>query len=305
MSSLEVNAPIKFQIHTTDVNLPIRIPARQTSEVMSNQYFAINLRLICDRYQSVAQVCRSMQMNRQQFNKYLSGKIYPSRHNLQRVCEFFKLSEEQLNLEPLLFRELVAETFRPSSEAGDSEIEKVIDTLPSSGDALSRYTGFYYSHFHGLGFPGHLVRSLVHVFRHGDAYYTRNIEHLWDKGKKNSQRNRFKYKGTAFYLGDRIFITEVETLTKRAICHTILFPSYRNIVDRLSGITMGVGSMNSHMPSATRVEFQFLGKQVDLKQALRGCGIFDLGSDQIDSEIRDRINNDMDDSSFLLTARDF
>ena len=272
---------------------------------MPNQNFAVNLRLICGQYRSVAHVCRSMEMNRQQFNKYLSGKIYPSRHNLSRVCRFFKLSEEQLNLEPEAFGRVVEESFQREVDPASSEIEKVIETLPGSTEALARYEGYYYSHFHALGFPGHLVRSLVHIYRYKDRFYSNNIEHLWDKEKSGPHRNRFKYKGVVLYLGDRIFITEVETLTKTAVCHTILFPSYRNIVETLSGITTGVGSINSHMPKATRVEYQFLGKQVDRREALRGCGIFDLESNQIDSNIRERINNEMTDQEFMLTARDY
>jgi hypothetical protein len=274
-------------------------------DVTSNQNFAVNLRSICDQYRSVAHVCRSLEMNRQQFNKYLSGKIYPSKHNLSRVCQFFKLTEDQLNLEPGDFGQVVAESFQSEADAGISEIEKTLESLPSSLEALARYEGFYYSHFHALGFPGHLVRSLVHIYRHQDRFYTRNTEHLWNKEKDDSHRHRFKYKGVALYLGDRIFITEIEMLTKSAVCHTILFPSYRNVVDTLSGITTGVGSINSHMPKATRVEYQFLGKQVELKETLRGCGIFDLDSELIDSEIRERINNEMTDQEFMLTARDF
>ncbi|RLA10653.1 MAG: hypothetical protein DRQ59_11455 [Gammaproteobacteria bacterium] len=272
---------------------------------MSDQNFAINLRLICGQYRSVAHVCRSLEMNRQQFNKYLSGKIYPSKHNLHRVCQFFKLSEEQLNLAPEAFAQVVAEYFQHDVDPASSEIEKVINMLPDSAEALARYEGYYYSHFHALGFPGHLVRSLVHIYRYKNRFYSNNTEHLWDKEKSDSHRNRFKYKGMVTYLGDRIFITEVEMLAKTAICHTILFPSYRNIVDTLSGITTGVGSINSHMPKATRVEYQYLGKQVDLREALRGCGIFDLESKQIDSDIRERIDNEMTDQEFMLTARDY
>ncbi len=273
--------------------------------VMPNQNFAVNLRLICDQYRSVAHVCRSMEMNRQQFNKYLSGKIYPSKHNLSRVCQFFKLSEEQLNLEPEAFRRVVAESFQPDADPASSEIGKILDSLPDSIEALTRYEGYYYSHFHALGFPGHLVRSLVHIYRRKHRFYSNNIEHLWDKARSDSHRNRFKYKGVVLYLGDRIFITEVEMLTKTAVCHTILFPSYRNIVETLSGITTGVGSINSHMPKATRVEYQFLGKQIDRREALRGCGIFDLESGQIDRNIRERINNEMTDQEYMLTARDY
>ena len=39
--------------------------------------FAENLRLLCSHYASVAEVCRRIGMNRQQFNKYLSGASTP------------------------------------------------------------------------------------------------------------------------------------------------------------------------------------------------------------------------------------
>lgn len=272
---------------------------------MSNQNFAANLKHACGQYKSVAQVCRSLEMNRQQFNKYLSGKIYPSKHNLSRVCQFFNLTEAELNLEPTRFQQIVTESHWQSAEATNSLLEKTLDSLPSSLDALARYEGFYYSHFHALGFPGCLVRSLVQIYRHQDRYYTRNIEHLWNRDKNETHRHRFKYRGIALYLGDRIFITEYEVLTRSAICHTILFPSYRNVVDTLSGITTGVGSINSHMPKATRVEFQYLGKDVDRREALRGAGLFDLNSPQIDSDILERINNELSDQQYMLTARDY
>ena len=260
---------------------------------------------MCDRYRSVAEVCRSLEMNRQQFNKYLSGKIYPSKHNLARICAFFKLSEEQLNLESARFRELLSETFQAPAGTGSSLLEQAVDSLPNSVDALARYEGYYYSHFHALGFPGNLVRGLVQIYRHQDRHYTRNIEHLWRHDRQDSSRRRFKYRGIALYLGDRIFITEHEVLTGNAICQTILFPSYRNVVDTLSGITMGVGSINSHMPKATRVEFQYLGKEVDRKQVLSGVGLFALDSPLIDTEIRERIDNELTEQQYMLTARDF
>ena len=43
---------------------------------MANENFSTNLRSICNEQISVAHVCRKMEINRQQFNKYLSGQIY-------------------------------------------------------------------------------------------------------------------------------------------------------------------------------------------------------------------------------------
>lgn len=273
---------------------------------MTKPNFAKNLRSVCNRHKSVAHVCRSLEMNRQQFNKYLSGQVYPSRHNLERICYFFNIDENQFLLDDAEFEGLVSAKFKPTAEVGDGVLDKVVDSLASDIEALSRYEGYYYAHFHALGFPGFLIRSLIHVFRNGNRFYTKTIEHLWQKGKPRSTRQRFKYKGIAFYLADRIFITEYETLTRHrhAICHTILFPSYRNTVDTLSGITTGVGSLNSHMPKATRIEYQFLGKQVDLREKLRGCGLYNLQSPEIDDEIKERVANQILPHEYMLTARD-
>ncbi len=244
-------------------------------------------------------------MNRQQFNKYLSGQINPSKHNLSRICLFFKLSEDQFRLTPVEFKQLLVETTGPGEDTKPGAIEQIIDSLPNAVDSLSRYEGYYYSHFHALGFPGSLVRSLVNIYRDGDRFYSKNIEHLWNKEKGASNHHRFKYRGILFYLADRIFITEYETLTKQVICQTILFPSYRNAIDTLSGITTGVGSLNSHMPKSTRVEYQFLGKQIDIREGLQGCGLFDIDSETISQDLKHRIDNEILPHETMLTARDF
>ncbi len=272
---------------------------------MSNSNFSKNLRTICNHYRSVADVCRSLQMNRQQFNKYLSGQVYPSRHNLERICNFFKLDGDQLSLDQSEFERLVTAKFRQNDNSSKGKLEETIDLLQSDLDALSRYEGYYHGYFHALGFPGFLIKSLIHLYRDGDRFYTRTIEHLWQKGDTKKHHRRFKYRGIALYLADRIFITEYETLTRQAVCQTILFPSYRNSIDTLSGITTGVGSLNSHMPKATRIEYEYLGKQVNLRDALNACGLYDLESQSIDAEIRSRVNNQIMPHEYMLTALDY
>ena len=73
---------------------------------MSHENFYINLRIICNQQISVAHVCRKMEINRQQFNKYLSGQIYPSKFNLNKICQYFQLSEEEFNLKSSEFRQI-------------------------------------------------------------------------------------------------------------------------------------------------------------------------------------------------------
>jgi transcriptional regulator with XRE-family HTH domain len=271
---------------------------------MANENFSTNLRTVCNENISVAHVCRKMEINRQQFNKYLSGQIYPSKYNLNKICQYFQFSEEELNLESGQFAQISPKNLQSESNSERSEMENIISSIPSQNKDLSRYEGYYFSHFHSSGYPGYIIRSLIHIYNYKNKFYSTSIEHLWDKENGETQRKRFKYEGAVFYLRDRIFITEVEILTNNVIHHTILCPSYKNIVDSLSGISMGVGSRSSHMPAATRVEFLYLGKQINIREALGNCGLFKLNTKLIDSNIIARIKNEINDSENILRAYD-
>ena len=48
-----------------------------------------NLRLLIGYSPSITQVCREIQISRQQFSKYLSGRSAPRLRSIQRICDYF------------------------------------------------------------------------------------------------------------------------------------------------------------------------------------------------------------------------
>lgn len=62
--------------------------------------FGKNLRELSGQAQSVAQLCRDLQINRTQFNRYLSGEAFPRPDVLSIICEFFDV-DARILLEPL------------------------------------------------------------------------------------------------------------------------------------------------------------------------------------------------------------
>jgi transcriptional regulator with XRE-family HTH domain len=61
-----------------------------------HQVFAANLRERCKGYSSIADACRAVGINRQQFNKYLSGAMLPNARSLKRICEAFGIEDWEL-----------------------------------------------------------------------------------------------------------------------------------------------------------------------------------------------------------------
>ena len=74
--------------------------------------FVANLRLLCSYYPSIADVRRRLPMNRAQFNRYLSGRYYPSHAALQRICHFLGVTADDIALPHQDFRALVISCVR-------------------------------------------------------------------------------------------------------------------------------------------------------------------------------------------------
>lgn len=58
--------------------------------------FARELRRLCELRGSIAAICRGTGINRQQFNKYLAGRMLPSSRNMRKICSFLGVSEAEL-----------------------------------------------------------------------------------------------------------------------------------------------------------------------------------------------------------------
>lgn len=57
---------------------------------------ANNLRRLTSQIGSANFVCRELDINRQQFEKYLKGRSLPSASTLKKICSYFQISEEEL-----------------------------------------------------------------------------------------------------------------------------------------------------------------------------------------------------------------
>lgn len=55
-----------------------------------------NLRRLTNQIGSANFVCRELDINRQQFEKYLKGRSLPSPATLKKICGYFRISEEEL-----------------------------------------------------------------------------------------------------------------------------------------------------------------------------------------------------------------
>lgn len=262
-----------------------------------HQDLALNLRLLCSYYKSIAEVCRRLDINRPQFNRYLSGRHKPSASVMRRLCEFFGVEEQDILLPHRQFQKLVQS--RPSAGASEALLEHLEGLLGESREEIDRYLGYYYEYYLSMSTPGKLLQNLVCLERQGTRVVFQRTERMRQTHNDPPCHNR--YQGVACLLTDRLFLVDYETLNRHEITQTILFPSFRNRLTRLTGVKIGVSDNSERMPCCARVLYEFLGTDIPVRKALAHCGLHDTHG--VDASILEAVRNDMVAGEYLFRAR--
>lgn len=268
-------------------------------DIGMNTYLSKNLNVLCSYYSSIAEVCRKLSINRQQFNKYLSGQTWPSRHNMRRICDFFGVSESEILLEPERLEEIVGLRRRPISDDRLDLPMRHLENLYAVSGSLERYAGFYYRYFFSFGNQGRIIKSLCVISERAGRYYWKNIERIRIPDTPRTITTN-KYEGVVFLIADRIFIIEYETLLRNSITQVTLYPSYRTRVDRLLGIQTGGPVRRGRKPGASRVLLEYLGQNIDIKKALSQSGLFEKDDPGIPAATVALIGNEIAGDGYVL-----
>lgn len=255
----------------------------------AHQAFSENLRMLCSYYRSVADVCRKLNINRAQFNRYLNGSSRPSGHTLERLCDFFGVESAEIYLPHDQFQRVVQVRPRQRTEHA-AYAEHVTRLQQQSAGHCTKYLGYYYEYYHSMSAPGKVLRGLVRIFLHEGGVYHERLERFPQHANLD-ETYKCKYVGGTFFLNDRIFLVDYESLTGNEITHTVLFPTYKNRVARLSGLMLGVSASTQRSIACARVVLEFLGKTIDVRTSMRLCGLFDPKEGAIDPTILKVIDN--------------
>jgi len=257
------------------------------------QDFAQNLRRLCGEHRSVAEVCRRLDINRQQFNKYLAGTALPSAHSRARIAAFFAVDAEALDLPAPEFRA----RRRPPAAA--------IQGGGESARRLQRYLGYYHAYYMTPAYPGQILVALTALRAGADGVTDNMVERLQTHPRHRGPVVTCKYRGPVTLSEDRIFITHDRSLPHRVLGLSILYASQRARPHLLSGVFVSVSGSPGRPPYAGRLVYEHLGTQIDGRAALARCGLYPADSRAIDREIRARVKNRLAPGEDVLRALEY
>lgn len=242
-------------------------------------YLVENLKIACATQRSISQLCRAININRQQFNRYINGQTRPSAHNLARIANYFDLDTADFGLAPKHFRERLR---KPT--LGRYESSELLKGFPGNLTALRRHIGYFQTYHRSPSWPGMVVCSCSRLIEQRGLVHVKSMERLRDPG--NGIQQFSKYVGLAAFYRNRIFITERVVGPNSMLSQTILLPfdQYQRVY--LRGTTMGISWRRENLPYASRMIWRYVGVEPDLRELLARCGPLPLTSRHLPPTVR-------------------
>ena len=171
-----------------------------------HQIFAENLRRECMQFRTISEVCSSIGINRQQFNKYLAGTSIPNSITLRKICSFFEISEQSLFVNPAkkeFSASDVTSGFRSIANGPFGFLVGSIRNFDFSTEIM--HEGAYYCYFRMTNTPGMLVRSLLYLKSQGRFMTFIRLTRFTSTDRSTKSFVKGRHSGTVFYNRSEIY----------------------------------------------------------------------------------------------------
>ena len=225
----------------------------------SRRIFAENLRRLVRARGNIADVCRRLGINRQQFNKYLSAKHVPSQANINAICDFFRITYRNIISEDMEIPELrrpadYLRGFRAFENAG------LLQAALAANDTkrLTSFCGTYLKYHYSSIYKGDIVRAVTAIRPVNDVFGYVNLERFPNRNRQMKHDYVFKYHGFVAMIDRRLYMMDLESLQRNEITFSIYTPIARNPIRLFFGVTGGVASNIYREPYASRSVLQLV-----------------------------------------------
>jgi transcriptional regulator with XRE-family HTH domain len=219
-----------------------------------------NLRLHARKYESISALCSASDVNRQQFNKYLTGETLPSLLNLTKIANVLGVTADEL---------LIAPTIRVEPQANPIvELEKFVKK-----ENVEIRTGYYLDYTYYSVFVGNILVAIVKIEKSGKNYTCRTK--LIFRSRGHGTTRYFRYKGVAFASKEAVYLSYAHENNPADLVFCLLQPDVRYSADMI-GIRTAMSNSSPSIPFSASFYFRYLGEQPNLRDAVQQCGLFRL-----------------------------
>lgn len=243
--------------------------------------FSQNLRWLCAEAGPIAQTCRGLEINRQQFNRYLNGSGAPSAHILRRIARYFDLTEAELLAPHAAF---CARQSPPQKLTQAPALAGLGALFQDQARPLRRFLGVYHSYYRTPTWPGQILRSLIQLRADGGQVVTHSFERA--RSEDGSIHQHGRYHGLAAFRGNRLCMYETPRRPGGFLSETVLMPKHPQQISYLQGLSLGIAARPDQQPFSTRIVWVRIAERIPARDALALTGAYPENSPKLDPKIR-------------------
>jgi len=247
-----------------------------------------NLQLLAESFDSISEFCARVEVNRQQFNKYLAARHLPSQRVLAKIARHFHMEADDLFRAPADFKSFYEGVDRNVPDLqGFPKLLNLLDSAAANSGELARYHGNYFRYHCSSIMKGKVLRSVTYIYERDGRTLYRTVERFpMSNGAGGTSWFSFMYHGFCVLLGDRIFMMDFEGKQRNELTFTVLTPQHRTPARFLYGLVTGVASTSYRQPFSARIAFMREGGQPFRRKHLRAATILEADDASIPAEIR-------------------
>jgi transcriptional regulator with XRE-family HTH domain len=254
--------------------------------------FAENLRRMSVDKGSIAQVCRELGMNRQQFNKYLAGTTLPGAASLEKLANYFGVDERALFESPSTglskFNDAGAIPPLTLNQLRGGILPAVLKGLSSSRDSQLR-EGCYLMYFPWVAKPSGVVRSVMVVFKVGEITCFRRYTSIRSPAKPQVRYSHGRHDGIVIERNGRTFLLGQNTRGFGELSLASFGSASSPTLANMAGIALVFAIAE---PAAMRTTLEYFGKLTDFRKGLKLCGVLPDGSAEIPESMKRPLSQD-------------
>lgn len=253
-----------------------------------------NLASLAESFDSIADFCRKVGVNRQQFNKYLAGQHIPSQKILLKIGRYFSMEPDHFFLPNPDFVKFYEgqEHEIPVDLRSFPEFMRFLPLALSSSQQIKPFYGVYHRYHNSSIYKGRILRSITCIYERDSVSQYVTIERFPKLDGSGKTGCTFTYHGFCFLLGDRIFMVDFEGDQKNEMTFSTLVPQFRNPVRFLYGVVSGVAATTYRQPFSTRMILEFSEKGKIKKKHLRSATALLQSDLSIPLEVREYLSGD-------------
>ena len=159
-------------------------------------------------------MCRDLDVNRQQFTKYLNGETFPRKQMLEKICQYFGVSDIDLLRDPDSL--VVGQDDVVSSVLRSKSLRRLVENMTAEQE-MPLKDGIYFTYFQAHSQSNWIIRSVTVVREEAGLKTFRRLTGVRENRRSAWRLYRGKHSGVVLNRRRNLYFIGADSSSTKAV----------------------------------------------------------------------------------------